>query len=365
MKKIDERFSIKNQRINVFIGSTTENSQNIAQAIKSHFDTDQFNVDVWDEDVFDSKKSNLDNLKKFTAIYDFAIMVFINDDIVIHRNKKLGSIPPNIIFEYGLFLGHIGSNRSFIISENSIKEFIDNSFTDIKGLDSRYSFTLNKFKSYEEDVKSPTNKIIKEIVENYRYKSEISFLPSSALAIGYYKNFISQISKTLNQLFVDEEAIIKLRYGRKKVNELEMDAFLMTFKIIVIIPDYLLDAGYEGSLERKIAQYKLHNTEIVLNNRKRTLSLYWKEQTKAEIQKNGFIFYDFPTTLSASQKTIELILRDSTMNEKDADIEEIIGEKEIFNFIKTLKYKIGRSEQTYMRKCIEIISNPDDYFKNI
>lgn len=66
---------------------------------------------------------------------------------------------------------------------------------------------------------------------------------------------------------------------------------------------------------------------------------------------------------SCLPKITELILHDGTMSEKNVEIIEIVGEKEIFNFIITLKYKLRTTEKTYMRDSIKIISDPDNFFK--
>lgn len=363
-KNISERFSLENQRINIFIGSTSGISEVIAHAIKSHFDEERFNVDVWDEDVFEPGKSNLQNLKKFTAIYDFAIMVFVNDYVVFHQEKIYDSIPPNIIFEYGLFLGRMGASRSFIIAEKGVKELIDKSFSGLKGITIGKAFEMDAEKSKEESVKPAAEYVKREILENYQFNASVSFLPSAALAIGYFNNFLSQVSQIVYDLSNDDQGVLHLSYGRKKESSFKTPFFLKNYKIVVIIPDILLDSGYDGGLERKIAKYGLVDTDINTERRKRPFGIYWKKQTEEEVAKDGFVFYDFPTTLDASQKIIELMLRDGQMNEKDADIEEIVGEKEIFNFIKTLKYKLRTTEKVYMRSSIEIVSDPDGYFKN-
>ena len=105
------------------------------------------------------------------------------------------------------------------------------------------------------------------------------------------------------------------------------------------------------------------DTHINSERRKRPFGIYWKPQSEEEINEDGFVFYDFPTTLHASQKITELILHDGTMSEKNVEIIEIVGEKEIFNFIKTLNYKLRTTEKTYMRDSIKIISDPDNFFK--
>ncbi|MEM8528704.1 MAG: TIR domain-containing protein [Bacteroidota bacterium] len=358
MKNIEERFSTQVQRINVFIGSSSE-SLEVAREIKSHFDEENFNVDIWDEDVFERGKSNLDNLKKFTALYDFAIMVFVQDDEVIHRGKKTGSIPPNVIFEYGLFLGRMGTNKSFILAENNIKSFVDNVFSDIKGISLGKSFDNSSKPKRKKTTKAAVETIRKEMLLNYKSEAEIGFLPSAALAIGYFENFVKRVNKKLYSLRNDEDGILKLDFGKDE--NFSMSFFRQKFKLIIILPKIILESNHDALLG-KVVDFGL--VKIRIDAKPRDFPVYWKVQSKEEIKQDGFIFYDFPTTLLASQRTIQLILRKG-MSTEDAQIEELVGEKEIYNFIKAINYKIKTSDNTYMRESVEIISDADEYFKNL
>lgn len=358
MKNIEERFSTKKQRINIFIGSSSESSE-IAHLIKAQFEEEDFNVDVWDEDVFERGRSNLDNLKKFTALYDFAIMVFVQDDEVIHRNEKTGSIPPNIIFEYGLFLGRMGANKSFIIAENNIMPFIDKVFSDLKGISIGKSFDNSTRAKRTKTIKATVDYVKKEILKNYTSEAEIGFLPSAALAIGYFENFVKRVNQALYVLRNDADGVLKLEFGKNEI--FSMPFYRQKFKLVIVLPDIILEANHDALLGKIV---DLGLIKIRIDAKPRDFPVYWKQQTEEEIKRDGFIFYDFPTTLLASQRTIQLILRKG-MSAEEAQIEELVGEKEIFNFIKAINYKIITADNTYMRDSVLIVSDADEYFKNL
>ena len=174
----------KGDKPSIFIGSSYE-SLVIAEAVKNMFGKDTCEVDIWDEDIFDPsiqkkaskyavnerlkkkitqhRKHYLDNatdtatqqedteqdllplnihsLKNFTDIYDFAIFIFVPEDKLVSQSRTSGKdkltgtgTRHNVVFELGLFLGRIGSKKTFIIADNTIKDFIEHFFTDLKGV---------------------------------------------------------------------------------------------------------------------------------------------------------------------------------------------------------------------------------------
>ncbi|MGB3466145.1 MAG: TIR domain-containing protein [Cyclobacteriaceae bacterium] len=358
-KRTTERFSTNNLRINIFIGSSSENAENVARIVKSYFPEDYYNVNVWDEVAFRQNKSTLDNLMKFSAIYDYAIMVFVNDDQVTHRGEQVQALPPNIVFENGFFLGRLGANRSFIVAENTVSEYINKSFSDLQGISLGKTFRL--LPSGEADLaslKASVEVIKQEIQTDYTANVDISFLPSAALAIGYYNNFLCRICENLNRLRYTTASQLKLYLDRKEDQPfLSIPFFQMLFRVNIVIPEFLQDIGYR-SLVDYIAREEL--CSITLNSENdllRKTTVYWKQQTLEEIRKDGLILFDFPTTLKASEEIIWQLLEEGQAKGKELlQMKEAIEEKEIFNFIKTLEYKIESSEKRYLRECITIKS---------
>lgn len=359
MNKIDERFSLENQRINIFIASSSE-AKKIAYGIKSYFPDELFLVKVWDK-AFKVGKSNLENLKEITVIYDYAIIVLTKDDFIIHREYQDGGVPPNIMFEAGLFYGRIGENRTFFVAEDSIHEFVDKVFSDFKGisLEKTFSKKLHPESKPEEIVGEVAVTLKKKITDHFLHSAEIGFLPSAALAIGYFENFVARVIEALYALRNDkDEDILELTLKVKKEDKnIKIPFFKQTFKLKVVIPQNLLDTSHD-TLKGKLVDNDLDNTTIITKSRK--FGIFWKEQTLEEVENDGFIFYDFPTTLFSSKKVIDMALTSGTaMNLQNNEVKRLVGEKEIFNFIKALKYKIDSSEKSYIKNYVEIIANSE------
>jgi hypothetical protein len=96
----------------LFIGCSTDRLP-IARALKQML-IDMADVTVWDEaPEFAIGESILDGLIKVSKAYDFAILVFGQDDITIMGGVELLTVRDNVIFELGLFMGQMGKGRAF------------------------------------------------------------------------------------------------------------------------------------------------------------------------------------------------------------------------------------------------------------
>jgi hypothetical protein len=47
--------------------------------------------------------------------FDFAVFIFSPDDLVVMREKSHLSVRDNVLFELGMFIGHLGRQRSFFV----------------------------------------------------------------------------------------------------------------------------------------------------------------------------------------------------------------------------------------------------------
>ena len=102
----------------LFIGSSKE-SLNISYAAQQNLYNDA-EITVWTQGVFQPSKTNLESLLKQLISCDFGIFIFSPDDILSIREEKNQAVRDNVIFELGLFVGHIGKDRCFIlIPDNS------------------------------------------------------------------------------------------------------------------------------------------------------------------------------------------------------------------------------------------------------
>jgi hypothetical protein len=104
----------------LFIGSSTERLP-IARGLKQIL-TDCADVTVWDEaPEFEMGEAILNALIKVGEYYDFALLVFGRDDTTMMGDKELPAVRDNVIFELGLFMGHMGTGRAFWLSSKGSK----------------------------------------------------------------------------------------------------------------------------------------------------------------------------------------------------------------------------------------------------
>ncbi len=103
----------------VFIGSSSENLD-FAKKLREKIQNDSRDVSIWcDGGIFELSKSALDSLITSARNYDFAVMIFDDNDIVESRSKTSYAPRDNVIFELGLFMGSLGAERSYIVRSNS------------------------------------------------------------------------------------------------------------------------------------------------------------------------------------------------------------------------------------------------------
>lgn len=98
----------------IFIGSSSE-SLDYAYAIQENLQS-VGKVTVWDQGIFRLNNSTLDDLIRALDKMDFAIFVFSPNDTIIMRNKESQAVRDNVIFEFGLFIGKLGKERSFFLT---------------------------------------------------------------------------------------------------------------------------------------------------------------------------------------------------------------------------------------------------------
>lgn len=110
MNKEEYRMSQKPQ---VFIGCSSE-SLDIGWALQENLERDA-DCTVWDQGVFKLSESNLESLMKELDKSDYGIFILTPDDITEIREVEKKTPRDNVIFELGLFIGRIGSKRTFMV----------------------------------------------------------------------------------------------------------------------------------------------------------------------------------------------------------------------------------------------------------
>lgn len=97
----------------IFIGSSVERLD-VAYAIQESLEYEA-EPTVWTQDIFKPTSYTLADLIKASRSFQFAIFVFAPDDLLLLRNEKARAVRDNVIFELGLFVGALGSERCFFL----------------------------------------------------------------------------------------------------------------------------------------------------------------------------------------------------------------------------------------------------------
>lgn len=98
----------------LFIGSSSE-ALDAARALKRHL-CDIADVEIW-EDVFELGGTTLASLERQVSRSDYAVLITSPDDMVISRDTQTVAPRDNVVFEAGLFIGHLGKHRAFLVCD--------------------------------------------------------------------------------------------------------------------------------------------------------------------------------------------------------------------------------------------------------
>ena len=103
-------------RPRIFIGSSGE-AIDVCGALQQELDRD-FEVTVWNQDVFHLTYDALDSLLAALDSSDAGVFVLRPDDITESRGQSSPTVRDNVIFELGMFIGRLGRDRSFLLTPN-------------------------------------------------------------------------------------------------------------------------------------------------------------------------------------------------------------------------------------------------------
>jgi hypothetical protein len=109
----------------VFIGSSTEGLK-FARAARSALNQDA-KIRIWNEGPFSDNLGStfIETLLKLTDEFDFAILVLTPDEQVVSRDVLSGGARDNVVFELGLFMSHLGRQRTFVLRDKGVKLLSD------------------------------------------------------------------------------------------------------------------------------------------------------------------------------------------------------------------------------------------------
>jgi O-acetyl-ADP-ribose deacetylase (regulator of RNase III) len=98
----------------IFVGSSRE-AIDVCRAIQGELD-DDFDVTVWDQDIFRLSYGALDSLLDALDSSDAGVFVLRPDDLTESRGESSPTARDNVTFELGMFIGRLGRDRTFMLT---------------------------------------------------------------------------------------------------------------------------------------------------------------------------------------------------------------------------------------------------------
>jgi hypothetical protein len=305
----------------VFIGSSREGCSK-ARIIKKQLSM-VAECQLWDEGFFENNKSSFESLSEGAVLFDFAILVATDDDIQLKRNVVESIARDNIIFEFGLYIGRLGRNRCFFVKE--------------KGLDlpsDLYGIALPEFINQPSKNGKSLKEVSKEISKRISIlwnTYELSFIPSTVLAVGYFENFVLMVCREL------------MNSSKREVDGKSFSDFMLH----IVLPDELPNNFYD-QVVAYLGNKKLNKMAVETTTRSYNFYLDYSQAESECLE-----LYDLPTTLSALKKAIEMAIPKTFVGESQR--ERILKKKEMNNFCRSLDYLIKENPITKGKVVIEFI----------
>jgi Predicted nucleotide-binding protein containing TIR-like domain len=304
----------------IFIGSSKKGYET-AESVKKCLSKEN-DCFLWqDSGVWEPNRSTFDNLLRMANYFDFGIFVATADDLTLTNDQIVIEPRDNVILEMSLFLGALGRYKAFLLVEEGIK--LPSDFNGI--------YMPRFVASDPASIEKACNEYQEQIHEHQRL-GHLSLYPTTALALGYYKNFISGLVESISS-----------------ADHLEFDGVCYTnFKVKVVLP-----LNLEGSIREKAAHFYQRN-HFVENAIK---TKYRKHPAWFQLDPNNApqaILYDMPSTLTGIDDAIGMILEKGYHGR--TKIQEVIEQREIYNFRRVLQMQVNSNP--FAKDIVEII---DEY----
>jgi len=351
----------------VFIGSSTE-SKNVAYLIKTEIEKSvTYECTVWDKG-FELSKETYGELFRNAYTTDYAIFIAAPDDTVQRkgpRNDKNDSkdkndtkyaARDNVILESGLFAGVLGRERVYIVQHEGCELP-----TDLNGV------TVCPYKDEGELLERCDQ--LKSKMEKENKQARFSFRPSTALAVGYFRNFIEPVASILHDDDRTAELKITKSEGEKKTDiRLPLSGFEGKELWVIKPPKMALNSPDE--FKKWTLHFKSMNKlsgESIDENPERNTSPKWRVDISNAFRQgteqipSKLVIYDVPSTLGIALGAVDKLLPDSAVTTTGE--QKILREMEASNFFAVLnklmlENPVDTEDLVFIKECdrYEVVS---------
>lgn len=306
----------------IFIGSSRE-SISIANKIAEKLN-DVAECQLWHDNFFELNESYFASLTEGAILFDYGIFIASADDMVRSRDVEKQAARDNIIFEFGLYLGKLGKERSFFLKERGL-----DLPSDLEGI------KLLEFDNSDDDKLESTLSNIASVLINHiekeKDKHRLSFIPSTILAVGYHNNFLERVCDMLSK------PEMRLVNGKQYSD----------FRLHVVVPDELPKNAHKKVKEHLLSK-NLEQIKIKTSTREYPFYIDYSDSGSDILE-----LYDLPTTVSGLKDASELAfpINHKGKNERA----DLLQRKELLNFCKALESLISDGEHTVGKVIVDMV----------
>ena len=110
----NQELGAANEHPRIFVISSKE-GLDVAQQVRQNLDGDDVAVYLWDQGTFGVSEYPISSLEDAIERADFTIAVARADDLLVSRGAEHKVPRDNVHFEYGISVGRLGRERSFLL----------------------------------------------------------------------------------------------------------------------------------------------------------------------------------------------------------------------------------------------------------
>jgi hypothetical protein len=276
-----------------------------AEAMQRELEQRNFVVALQSPDAFGANRPNLAELLNLAGYFDYCVALF---------DGGLG----DILFEFGMFFGRLGPARAFPVFPVGIELPADWQGVPVT--------TYDPQADPEAAITEPLANIMQR-VDVSEQTAGLAMLPSTALATGYFHNFLSQVMEALSQ---SRTVRIRPRAGDASSEWITRDLTDGSLTVEVRVPRQL------GNLRRIILDAEtaaLQQIEVETTSRAFPFYLDAEvSETSAEIR-----LVDFPTTLLSASYVLDELFDPGFLAGQGDNVRQRLEDREIRNFENTLR----------------------------
>ena len=319
----------------IFLGSSAEAVQaGIVKYVEGKL-SDFGEIRPWTlNDVFSpNNQGTLDTLMKEAISSDFGLFVATADDLTLTRDTLLNSVRDNVLFEFALFLGVLGKNRTFLLVEEGVTLPSDLKGVNVANFNRTNGLAHNSLERKCDDILSIAKR-------NYDIK-EAGWLPSTALAFSYYNGFVTRVCDGL------------MGMGSIKANGTEYKDFIIHVLIPSNgLPEDLVRTREYYNRQKNLSQFSIDPSQVGAG-KDRGYGLFLQQQTDDD---DGQLhLYDVPTILNTLTEVVMMLLGETRFTKTPDRLR--LEQRELGNFVQVLQELISRNDLTKRNVIVEYIAD--------